>query len=556
MSFFIIKLAMSCALRILGGFPCKRWEGRGTESDDSEGAVQLSNRGISRHTNTASGVEISRNGSNPIGEASNNSKKGMVLPFEPHSITFDDVIYSVDMPQEMKVQGVVEDRLTLLKGVSGAFRPGVLTALMCVNGAGKTNLVDVLAVTVYESLLYSAWLRLPSEVDSETRKMFIEEVMELVELNPLRNALVGLPGVTGLSTEQCKRLTIVVELVPNPSIIFLDELTSGLDARAAAIVMRTVRNTVDTGRTVVCTIHQPSIDIFDAFDELFMMKRGGEEIYVGMGRHSSHLINYFEAIGVSKIKDGYNPATWMLEVIPSSKEMALGVDFANIYKNSNLLRSTAQDLSNAKGSMYTAVLFLGYQNGSAVQSVVAVERTVFYRERAAGMYSALSYAFTQALIEITYVFVRAAVYGVIVYAMVGFEWTAAKFFWYLFFMYFTLLYFTFYGMMSMAFTPNHHTAAIVSSAFYLLWNLFSGFVVPRPVSVHYYLNRFEFQVSMVIGYLAKQFCDSVFFDVVCKQRIPIWWRWYCWACPSHGPCMAWLYHSMEIYSEASPKLKQ
>lgn len=92
--------------------------------------------------------------------------------------------------------------------------------------------------------------------------------MELVELSPLRNALVGLPGVDGLSTEQRKRITIAVELVANPSIIFMDEPTSGLDARAAAIVMRTVRNTVDTGRTVVCTIHQPSIDIFEAFDEV------------------------------------------------------------------------------------------------------------------------------------------------------------------------------------------------------------------------------------------------------------------------------------------------
>ncbi len=92
--------------------------------------------------------------------------------------------------------------------------------------------------------------------------------MELVELVPLRNALVGLPGQSGLSTEQRKRLTIAVELVANPSIIFMDEPTSGLDARAAAIVMRTVRNTVNTGRTVVCTIHQPSIEIFEAFDEV------------------------------------------------------------------------------------------------------------------------------------------------------------------------------------------------------------------------------------------------------------------------------------------------
>ncbi|EEF49231.1 ATP-binding cassette transporter, putative [Ricinus communis] len=547
-----------------------------------------------------------------IVEENHQKQKGMVLPFEPHSITFNDIRYSVDMPQEMKRQGATEDRLELLRGVSGAFRPGVLTALMGVSGAGKTTLMDVLAgrktggyiegdirisgfpkkqetfarisgyceqndihsphVTVYESLLYSSWLRLPPEVNSETRKMFIEEVMELVELTPLRQALVGLPGVSGLSTEQRKRLTIAVELVANPSIIFMDEPTSGLDARAAAIVMRTVRNTVDTGRTVVCTIHQPSIDIFEAFDELLLMKRGGQEIYVGpLGRHSCQLIKYFEAIeGVPDIKDGYNPATWMLEVSSSAQEMVLGLDFAAIYKNSELYRrnkalieelstpplgsndlyfptqysqsfftqcmaclwkqhwsywrnppytavrflfttvialmfgtmfwdlgsktTKRQDLFNAMGSMYAAIVFLGIQNASSVQPVVAVERTVFYRERAAGMYSPLPYAFAQVVIELPYIFLQAAVYGLIVYAMIGFEWSAAKFFWYLFFMYFTLLFYTYYGMMAVAVTPNQQVASIVSSAFYSIWNLFSGFIIPRP-------------------------------------RIPVWWRWYAWTCP-------------------------
>lgn len=97
---------------------------------------------------------------------------------------------------------------------------------------------------------------------------FVKEVMELVELTGLKDATIGLPGISGLSIEQRKRLTIAVELVANPSVIFMDEPTSGLDARAAAIVMRSVRNTVNTGRTVVCTIHQPSIDIFESFDEV------------------------------------------------------------------------------------------------------------------------------------------------------------------------------------------------------------------------------------------------------------------------------------------------
>ncbi|KAH7568292.1 hypothetical protein JRO89_XS07G0272500 [Xanthoceras sorbifolium] len=149
------------------------------------------------------------------------------------------------------------------------------------SGAGKTTLMDVLVgrktggyievdikISVGESLWFSSSPRLPKEVSKDQRKEFVEEVMRLVELDTMRNALVGLPGSSGLSTEQRKRLTIAVELVANPSIIFMDEPTSGLDARATAIVMRTVRNTVDTGRTVVCTIHQPSIDIFEAFDEV------------------------------------------------------------------------------------------------------------------------------------------------------------------------------------------------------------------------------------------------------------------------------------------------
>ncbi|KAH1258472.1 Pleiotropic drug resistance protein 1 [Glycine max] len=560
--------------------------------DSKKGTNVLKNiqRSFSQHSNRVRNGKSLSGSTSP--ETNHNRTRGMILPSEPHSITFDDVTYSVDMPVEMRNRGVVEDKLALLKGVSGAFRPGVLTALMGVTGAGKTTLMDVLAgrktggyiggnitisgypkkqetfarisgyceqndihsphVTVYESLLYSAWLRLSPEINADTRKMFIEEVMELVELKALRNALVGLPGINGLSTEQRKRLTIAVELVANPSIIFMDEPTSGLDARAAAIVMRTVRNTVDTGRTVVCTIHQPSIDIFESFDELLLMKQGGQEIYVGpLGHHSSHLINYFEGIqGVNKIKDGYNPATWMLEVSTSAKEMELGIDFAEVYKNSELYRrnkalikelstpapgskdlyfpsqystsfltqcmaclwkqhwsywrnplytairflySTAvaavlgsmfwdlgskidkqQDLFNAMGSMYAAVLLIGIKNANAVQPVVAVERTV--------------------LIELPYVLVQAVVYGIIIYAMIGFEWTVTKVFWYLFFMYFTFLTFTYYGMMSVAVTPNQHISSIVSSAFYAVWNLFSGFIVPRP-------------------------------------RIPVWWRWYSWANP-------------------------
>ncbi|PSS07401.1 ABC transporter G family member 36 like [Actinidia chinensis var. chinensis] len=571
----------------------------------------LSKNGLTR--NEDSNLEI------PRGVA---PKRGMVLPYSPLAMSFNSVNYFVDMPAEMKEQGVTEDKLQLLREVTGAFRPGVLTALMGVSGAGKTTLMDVLAgrktggyvegdirisgypkvqetfarisgyceqndihspqVTVRESLIYSAFLRLPKEVRKEEKMVFVDEVMNLVELDNLKDAIVGLPGVTGLSTEQRKRLTIAVELVANPSIIFMDEPTSGLDARAAAIVMRTVRNTVDTGRTVVCTIHQPSIDIFEAFDELLLMKRGGQVIYSGpLGRNSHKVIEYFEAIpGVPKIKEKYNPATWMLEVSSVAAEVRLGIDFAECYTSSNLYqrnkglvkelsapppgvkdlyfptqycqstwgqfksclwkqwwtywrtpdynlvrfsftlaaalmvgtifwqigtkRENSGDLTTIIGAMYGAVLFVGINNCGTVQPLVSVERTVFYRERAAGMYSALPYALAQVITEIPYVLVQTTYFSLIVYSMVGFEWAAQKFFWFFFITYISFLYFTYYGMMTVSVTPNHQVAAIFAAAFYALFNLFSGFFIPRP-------------------------------------KIPKWWIWYYWICP-----VAWTVYGLIV----------
>jgi ABC-type multidrug transport system permease subunit len=84
-------------------------------------------------------------------------------------------------------------------------------------------------------------------------------------------------------------------------------------------------------------------------------------------------------------------------------------------------------------------------------------------------------------VEFPYILVQSLIYGTIFYSLGSFEWTAAKFLWFLFFMYFTLLYFTFYGMMTTAITPNHTVAPIIAAPFYTLWNLFSGFMIPRKV---------------------------------------------------------------------------
>ncbi|CAI7863995.1 unnamed protein product [Closterium sp. NIES-54] len=542
--------------------------------------------------------------------------RGMVLPFLPLPVAFHNVCYWVDMPPAMRshaahAAGNSATRLQLLRNVSGAFRPKVLTALVGVTGAGKTTLMDVLAgrktggyiegevmvaghpkvhetfarvsgyceqsdihspqVTVHESLLFSAWLRLPRDIERDVREEFVEEVMELVELDVLRGALVGLPGVNGLSTEQRKRLTIGVELVANPSIIFMDEPTSGLDARAAAIVMRTVRNTVDTGRTVVCTIHQPSTDIFEAFDELLLMKTGGEVIYMGpLGVNSKHLIKYLQAVpGVQPIPDGYNPATWMLEVTAPAAAESIGADFAEIFRNSQLFRdnealiaslsttppntqplhfptrystsfltqflanfwkralmywrapdfnavrfflavcisllmgavmfgfghyhATQQEVLNVMGALYVTSLLMGWNAATSLQPMLCTERTVFYRERAAGLYGSLPYALAQGAIETPYVVVETLLFCVITYALLELEWTAGKFWMYCAFICLTLLCFASFGMMAVAITPNELLAVVLSGFFVMLWNLMCGFLIPKPEipvwwSWFYYIN--------------------------------------------------------------------
>ncbi|KAF5951198.1 hypothetical protein HYC85_009142 [Camellia sinensis] len=289
-------------------------------------------------------------------------------------------------------------------------------------------------------------------------------------------------------------------------------IVNGADQAKRGIVMRTVRNTVDTGRTVVCTIHQPSIDIFEAFDELLLMKRGGNVIYAGpLGRHSHKLVEYFEAVpGVPNITEGYNPATWMLDVSSTSVEAQLDVDFAEIYANSGLYQHQQEDLLNLLGATYSAVLFLGASNANAVQIVVAVERTVFYRERAAGMYSELPYAFAQVAIETFYVVIQTFIYAFLLYSMIGFEWTTVKFFYFYYFIFMCFTYFSMYGMMVVALTPNHQIAAIVMSFFFSFWNLFSGFLIPRPVCIYnvkYYFQRHIYTCNRdhMVGWVKSRF---------------------------------------------------
>lgn len=151
-----------------------------------------------------------------------------------------------------------------------------------------------------------------------------------------------------MSFEQRKRISIAIELAANPSILFLDEPTTGLDSRAAQSLFRNIRRIASSGRSIVCTIHQPSTSIFSTFDSLLLLKRGGQTVFFGeLGPECVNLVNYFESIpGVTPMEVNVNPATWMLDVIGAGANASniMSTDFHAYYTQSALCENNSSHL--------------------------------------------------------------------------------------------------------------------------------------------------------------------------------------------------------------------
>ncbi len=244
-------------------------------------------------------------------------------------------------------------KTTLLDVLSGRKNTGKITGDIFISGKpldkklfrksmGYVEQFDTLAPhdTAREAVEFSAALRLPNETTAELRAQWVTTVLTLLELMPLEHTMVGSAISGGMSFEQKKRVSIAVELAANPAILFLDEPTTGLDSRSAQIIMRSIQRVAASGRSIVCTIHQPSAVIFDAFDSLLLLKRGGQTVFFGeLGHHSAQLIAYFESIpGVAPKPPASNPATWMLEVIGAGTGPSAGgtLDFHAHYNQSSL----------------------------------------------------------------------------------------------------------------------------------------------------------------------------------------------------------------------------
>ncbi|CAG8596413.1 4749_t:CDS:10 [Funneliformis mosseae] len=239
---------------------------------------------------------------------------------------------------------------SVLHSIHGLVKPGEVMAIMGGSGAGKTSFLDILArknkagrikgeilvngrivedvefknvvgyvdqedhllptLTVYETILYSALLRLPREMSFEAKNFRVIETMSELGILGIKDSRIGDAGARSISGGEKRRVSIACELVTSPSILFLDEPTSGLDAyNAYNVVECLVTLARNYNRTVICTIHQPRSNIFALFDQLVLLAKG-HMVYSG---EASKCQSYFENIG-HKCPPGFNIADYLVDL--------------------------------------------------------------------------------------------------------------------------------------------------------------------------------------------------------------------------------------------------
>ncbi|XP_067277857.1 broad substrate specificity ATP-binding cassette transporter ABCG2c [Pseudorasbora parva] len=237
----------------------------------------------------------------------------------------------------------------ILKDVSGIINPG-MNAIMGPTGSGKTSLLDVIAgrkdpkglksgqvlvdntivtsdlrlcsayvvqndilmgtLTIRENLAFSANLRLSrKEYSSSDKEKRVESVIQELGLKDCADTKIGTMFLRGVSGGEKKRCSIGMELITAPSLLFLDEPTTGLDANTANSIMELLQKLSKRGKTVIFSIHQPRYSIFRQFDHLTLMNKG-EIIYAGA---ADQAITYFDELGY-KFEPFNNPADFFLDV--------------------------------------------------------------------------------------------------------------------------------------------------------------------------------------------------------------------------------------------------
>jgi ABC-type multidrug transport system ATPase subunit len=293
---------------------------------------------------------------------------------------------------------------TVLSGVCGTAQPGQLLAIIGASGAGKSTLLDILAkknkrgsvhgkvtvngkaissqqyrrlvgfvdqedtlmgtLTVYETVLYSALLRLPRDLSLEAKKLRVLETLDELGILGIKDSRIGESGKRSISGGEKRRVSIACELVTSPAILFLDEPTSGLDAFNAKNVVECLSTLARThNRTVVFTIHQPRSNIVTLFDQLLLLA-AGRVVYAGAFAACQ---GYFEGIG-HPCPSGYNIADFLIDLTMQEEEplrSASTIDGGD----EETRGSGGQRLVNRQSRTHVAALADAYSNSDIAKEI-------------------------------------------------------------------------------------------------------------------------------------------------------------------------------------------
>ena len=236
--------------------------------------------------------------------------------------------------------------------------------------------------TVREALQVTARLRRTADVSDTEKDAYVENVIEMLEMEDIADALIGVPGA-GLNLEQRKRVTIGVELAAKPEILFLDEPSSGLDGQSALMIILLLRKLADAGQSIICTIHQPAAELVKIFDSLILLVRGGKVAYDGpMGKECSEPLNYLATYG-RPCRQTENPAEYFLEVVGAGSRSTVTDDWAQIWQESETREKRNQILDQLTSISPTDAYSLSKYSGTYaapfhVQLAVILRRTWFY----------------------------------------------------------------------------------------------------------------------------------------------------------------------------------
>ncbi|KAL4715556.1 hypothetical protein ACJJTC_009182 [Scirpophaga incertulas] len=252
----------------------------------------------------------------------------------PVNLSFQDLSYTVNNGKISKI---------ILRSISGEFKSGQLTAILGPSGAGKSTLLNILAgyrvagasgqifingesrdlkqfrklsryimqedllqpfITVQEAMTIAADLKLGSAITKEKKAVVVDEIVQLLRLTKAKNT-----ATERLSGGERKRLSVALEMLNNPPVIFLDEPTTGLDDVASSTCLSLLKRVARGGRTVVCSLHTPSARLFAELDHVFVVA-GGRCAYHGS---AAGVVPFLADLNLP-CPTTYNPADFIIEV--------------------------------------------------------------------------------------------------------------------------------------------------------------------------------------------------------------------------------------------------